>query len=197
MFIHRLLSLQLEKDRSKPVIFSLALNHMASHYNRGFIELLTSSLVRNSNMGRILNYICASNAKDADPHFVRGYLEAQRKNGKITEEQEVVYLHTYYSNCGDAKRGKLLAVDDKFPESLPYEFRQRVCDSLYEEACTKDSGIAAVMQAKYDSNPDRNDRSRHMAKIDAYLEFYRPTVEPTNAEQGVACSPSMGMAESP
>ncbi|KAI4291049.1 hypothetical protein PAPHI01_0323 [Pancytospora philotis] len=195
--IYRLLGFQLENDKRGTAAITPAFKCMASQYSRTFIELLSSPLIENRIKGAVINYACISNAEDADPHFARGYLEAQRRNGMITEKQEVFLLCSYYRNCDDAQRARLLAVDDKFPEPLPYEFRQRVCNTLYEEACREDSGIDAVMQAKYNSNPDRNDRSQHMAKIDAYLEYYRPTIQAAAAEQGVVSSPSMAMDESP
>ncbi|KAI4291047.1 hypothetical protein PAPHI01_0321 [Pancytospora philotis] len=195
-FIQRLLSLQFEKNKKKPAILPLALSCMTSQYGEGCIELLTSNDAENSTTDAVINYTCVSNARNVDPKLVRGYLAAQRKSGMITGTQEAAHLYAYFCNSDCSKSSELFAVDEKFPEALPFEFRRRVCDSRYVEACREDPGLAAAVQAKYDSNPERNERSLHQAKLDACLEYYKRKAQAAGIELDAASNILIAMDES-
>ncbi|KAI4293529.1 hypothetical protein PAPHI01_2803, partial [Pancytospora philotis] len=128
---------------------------------------------------------------NGDPHFVRAYLEAQRKNGMITGEEEADYLYTFYCNSDQSRRDKLLAVDGCFPDSLPFEFHRRVINYLYGKACRKVPGLSAAVEALYKSNPDQNDRSLHQAKFNACIVYDQIMSPPTGTSSRAAGNPDI------
>ncbi|KAI4292960.1 hypothetical protein PAPHI01_2234, partial [Pancytospora philotis] len=191
-----------EKYRKRNIVLAgPALDYITSRYSKNFIYMLTrqypvqgpkqdkQDTIKSRVMNRIISHTCSEDISRGDPCFVRGYLGAQRKKGMITEPQEAEYLYTYFCNNDQSKRDKLFVIDGNFPEPLPFEFRRRVVDYLYEEICASNPDIAAAVQTRYDSSPDKNANSLYQAKFDACLAYYQALAQTANAAQGSACSP--------
>ncbi|KAI4292675.1 hypothetical protein PAPHI01_1949 [Pancytospora philotis] len=165
--IHSLLNLGYRARTNNCELFALTLNCMASRYSRSFIELLVSSLLKDSTMEAVVDYICTAGAGSVDPYFACDFFAALKERARIDEEKQAEYLHSYYSNSNADSRIKLLAFDEKHPEPLPHRFFQ-LLDSLYSERAHR---TRPRRSALYRPAKSRNlDRDSTIA--DLYLEGY-------------------------
>ncbi|KAI4291042.1 hypothetical protein PAPHI01_0316 [Pancytospora philotis] len=135
-FLYNIIGLRYNKEEHE--LSKLALRCITSSYSCNVIEMLTQQhtilgfsphhqrATRICAMDKIIDYTCVNNAKYVDPHFVRAYLDAQKKYGMIDNAEEVDFLYTFYDNTDQTRKDMLLAVDDKFPEQLLSDLRQRV-----------------------------------------------------------------------
>ncbi|KAI4293210.1 hypothetical protein PAPHI01_2484, partial [Pancytospora philotis] len=119
-FLYNIIGTNYNKNESG--LATQALSYITSNYSPHLIEMMTQqhmlqgiraddhNVIRTSAMDNIIYYTCGEasiceenldrgeSISNGDPHFVRAYLEAQRKNGMITGEEEADYLYTFYCN---------------------------------------------------------------------------------------------------
>ncbi|KAI4291051.1 hypothetical protein PAPHI01_0325 [Pancytospora philotis] len=145
-FLHCIIGSVYEQKSETAILSGLALDYITSRYSAGLIRLLTEQYTqqrsdlaqRNSSkshvMSAIIKHITDGSKVDVSTDFVRGYLAAQRKKGRISDSMEGEVLCSFYRCSSLARQTQLLAPNDNFPSRLSFPFFHHLAGALLEIA---------------------------------------------------------------
>ncbi|KAI4291046.1 hypothetical protein PAPHI01_0320 [Pancytospora philotis] len=198
-----------------------ALNYITSSYSKNLIEMLTqqhtmqglSHESQNSlkvcamveiieytcgkTTGREANLVKGESLSRGDPHFVRAYLEAQRKYKLISEAEEAEHLYTYYCNSSRLNRDKLLAIVDSTLDLLPAGFWQHIRFAVFPQIRGFAPEPATLKRDAYDLNLYLNDGRIIPLPLGVSCVDLQALARTIGTGQGVANKPSTVTHESP